>query len=283
MKLVTTPAAARRCAAAAPRPLVLVPTMGALHDGHVALIREAARLAGAGGTVAVSIFVNPAQFGPREDYAKYPRSGRLDLAACRRAGAGLVFAPSVRSMYADGHSTAVEESSLSLPLCGVSRPGHFRGVCTVVAKLFLIFLPEVAVFGEKDWQQLVIVRRMVRDLNFSVRVAGHPVVREPSGLAMSSRNRYLEAGERAAAPALYAALREAARETTAARVVRRARELIAAIPGARMDYVELVDAATLAPARNLGRPARLAAAVFFGRTRLIDNIAVRSRRAISPR
>ncbi len=248
--------------------------MGALHDGHAALIRRARKLAGRKGTVVVSIFVNPIQFGPREDLAKYPRPWKNDLAVSRSCGADLVFAPPVDEVYAPDRSVFVDEDSLSGHLCGASRPGHFRGVCTVVAKLFLMLQPDVAVFGEKDWQQLAIIRRMARDLNFPVRIAGHETVREPDGLAKSSRNAYLNPEERAAAPGIQAALRGAAGKKTAAAVTASARRAIAKIPGARIDYVELVDAETLQPARNLRRPMRLASAVFLGKARLIDNIAV---------
>jgi pantoate--beta-alanine ligase len=254
------------------KPLVLVPTMGALHEGHAALIRRARREAGPSGTVAVSIFVNPAQFGPSEDFSVYPRPLARDLALCRSLGVDLVFVPPAARMYAPDASTFVEETTLSLPLCGRSRPGHFRGVCTVVAKLLNIFRPDVAVFGEKDWQQLAVIRRMVRDLDFPVRITGHPTHREHDGLATSSRNARLSPAERAAAPAIHAALRKAAASARSPQdAAARARRSIAAIPGARVDYVGAADAASLGPPRP-GRPARLFAAVFLGRARLIDNI-----------
>jgi len=277
MRIARTVAAARRILRGAARPVVLVPTMGALHHGHAALIRHARRLAGRRGLVAVSIFVNPIQFGPNEDYGRYPRAWKSDLAICRRSGADIIFAPSAEEMYADDKSLFVEEESLSRFLCGASRPGHFRGVCTVVAKLFLILQPDVAVFGEKDWQQFAIIRRMVRDLNFPVRIVGHPTEREPDGLASSSRNAYLSPEERAVAPRIQAALVEASSRATAAAIVSTARRLIEKIPGARLDYIELVDAETLQPARHFRRPLRLATAVFLGRTRLIDNIPVNAR------
>ncbi|MEI8313361.1 MAG: pantoate--beta-alanine ligase, partial [Verrucomicrobiota bacterium] len=181
---------------------VLVPTMGALHAGHSALIRSARKLAGGSGSVVVSIFANPIQFGPKEDFSSYPRPFRRDVAICRAAGADAVFAPSVEELYAGDASVTVDESHLSTALCGRSRPGHFRGVCTVVAKLLLIAQPTHAVFGEKDWQQLAILRRMVRDLNFPVQVVGHPTVRELDGLATSSRNAYLSPLERQSASCL---------------------------------------------------------------------------------
>lgn len=251
--------------------------MGALHHGHAALIRRARKLAGRAGSVVVSIFVNPTQFGPKEDFSKYPRPLRADLAVCRQAGADLVFHPGVEEMYAGDASVIIDETRLSAGLCGESRPGHFRGVCTVVAKLFLIVQPTIAVFGEKDWQQLAVIRRMARDLNFPVRIVGHPTVREPDGLAVSSRNAYLTPEERSHAPAVYAALRAAAEKTTPAAVVRAAERAIARIPGARIDYVRLVDAATLEPVRRLDRETTLAAAVFLGRARLIDNLQIPAR------
>lgn len=196
---------------------------------------------------------------------------------CRACGADLVFRPSVEQMYRGDRSVFVEENSLSRYLCGASRPGHFRGVCTVVAKLFLIVRPEIAIFGEKDWQQLAIIRRMVRDLDFPIRIVGHPTVREPDGLAMSSRNNYLTPDERAVAPAIYAALSMAAGAKRPTDILKAGRRMIEQIPGARIDYLELVDAETIEPARSFARPMRLAVAVFLGKARLIDNIAVPSR------
>lgn len=248
--------------------------MGALHEGHAALIRRARRLAGPKGTVAVSIFVNPIQFGPKEDLAKYPRPWKKDLAVSRSCGADLIFAPPVEEVYAVDRSVVVDEHSLSAFLCGASRPGHFRGVCTVVAKLFLMLQPDIAVFGEKDWQQLAIIRRMVRDLNFPVRIVGHETIREGDGLAKSSRNAYLTPEERAVAPGIQAALQAATGKATPAAIRTSARKAIEKIPGARVDYVELVDAESLQPVKNLRRPMRLATAVFLGKARLIDNIGV---------
>ncbi len=252
--------------------VVFVPTMGALHAGHAALVRAARKLAGPGGTVVVSIFVNPIQFGPKEDFASYPRPLKNDLAVCRTAGADAVFVPSPQEMYFDDRSVFVDESLLSASLCGQSRPGHFRGVCTVVAKLFLIVQPTHALFGEKDWQQLAVLRRMVRDLNFPVEVAGHPTVRESDGLATSSRNVYLNPSERALASRIHAALLAGAGKKSPATVESTASRLISAIPGARIDYVEAVHAETLQPLTSRKFPGRLAAAVFLGATRLIDNI-----------
>lgn len=258
----------KRC----PGRVVFVPTMGALHAGHAALVRAARKLAGTGGTVVVSIFVNPIQFGPKEDFASYPRPLKNDLAVCLAAGADAVFVPSEQEMYFADRSVFIDESLLSVSLCGRSRPGHFRGVCTVVAKLFLIVQPTHAIFGEKDWQQLAVLRRMVRDLNFPVEVIGHPTVREPDGLATSSRNVYLSPSERALAPRIHAALLAGAGKKSPAAVESTASRLICAIPGARIDYVEAVHAETLQPLTSRKFSGRLAAAVFLGATRLIDNI-----------
>lgn len=276
MKILRSPRAMRAWALAAPRPLVLVPTMGALHEGHAELIRLARRH---GRCAAVSIFVNPTQFGPREDFQKYPRPFARDVALCRELGVDAVFAPLASSIYPPQKSTTfVEETQLSLPLCGRSRPGHFRGVCTIVAKLFHICAPDAAVFGEKDWQQLAVVRRMVDDLFLPVRIIAAPTVREPDGLAWSSRNSYLSAEERAVAPQIYAALRQAAQTgLSPARAAQAARRRIENIPGARVDYVEAVHPHTLEPAKS--RPARLLAAVYLGSTRLIDNVPLLPRRA----
>lgn len=254
--------------------VVLVPTMGALHAGHAALIRAARKLAGEQGAVVVSIFVNPTQFGPKEDFSSYPRPFRRDAAVCHAAGADAIFAPSVQELYAGDASVTVEESLLSATLCGRSRPGHFRGVCTVVAKLLLITQPTHAVFGEKDWQQLAILRRMVRDLNFPVQVIGHPTVREPDGLAMSSRNAYLTDEERTLAPRIHAALQSASAKKSSAAIEASARKALSSIPGARLDYIEAVDASSLQPLKNRRSPGRLATAVFLGKARLIDNIAL---------
>lgn len=279
MKIAQTIASARAFVRRAGHPLVLVPTMGALHRGHAALIRRARKLAGAKGSVAVSIFVNPTQFGPKEDFSKYPRPVAADEELCRDCGADLVFRPAAGGMYAPDASAIVDETRLSAGLCGESRPGHFRGVCTVVAKLFLITQPDIAVFGEKDWQQLAIIRRMVRDLDFPIKIVGHPTVREKDGLAVSSRNAYLTPAERAAAPGIRAALLAAAAKKAPAAILREAARLLEKIPGARIDYVRLVDSETLEPARRLRRESTLAAAVFLGRARLIDNLQIPPRPA----
>jgi pantoate--beta-alanine ligase len=253
---------------------VLVPTMGALHRAHGELIRVAREHAGRDGEVAVSIFVNPLQFEPGSDYERYPRPEKADEDFCQKAGVDLLFRPSVTEMYGDDRSVFVEESALSKMLEGESRPGHFRGVCTAVAKLFNLLAPDAAVFGEKDFQQLVIVRRMVRDLNFKIDIIGVPTVREEDGLAYSSRNRYLNPEERKQATVLYKALGAAATgsKKSASDVIALAREVVNEAPLARIDYVELVDAETLRPVEMTGSNSVLVLAVFFGKTRLIDNI-----------
>lgn len=272
LKSLKTIAAARRWRNDAAKRVVLVPTMGALHHGHEALIRHARKLAGQEGRVVVSIFVNPTQFGPKEDFNAYPRPLAKDLAVCKRAGADAVFLPTVDEMYAADASVTVGESSLSETLCGRSRPGHFAGVCTVVAKLFLATQPTHAVFGEKDWQQLAIIRRMVRDLNFPVAIEPFPTVREADGLAASSRNAYLTPAERTLAPRIHAAMAGAAKLKSPQAVVKSCTAAIVKIPGARIDYIEAVDASTLHSLSNRKTAGRLAAAVFLGKARLIDNI-----------
>ena len=265
--------------AAAPSPVVLVPTMGALHAGHAALIDAARGRAGERGTVIASIFVNPTQFGPSEDLAKYPRTPEADLRLCAKHGADAVFTPTAGEIYPAEDSTCVDETELSRGLCGASRPGHFRGVCTVVAKLFNIVRPDAAVFGEKDYQQLAVIRRMTRDLFFGIEIIGHPTVREPDGLALSSRNRYLDDDERRRAAAFPAALNAAAQETDPALIIARATALITEGTGSAPQYVEVVDAENLAPLTALDRPAVLAAAVKIGETRLIDNVRLGPRHA----
>jgi pantoate--beta-alanine ligase len=251
--------------------------MGALHRGHGELIRIARQAAGLEGEVAVSIFVNPLQFAPGGDYEKYPRPERGDEEFCREAGVDILFRPTVEEMYAADFSISVEENSLSNTLCGASRPGHFRGVCTVVAKLFHILAPQAAVFGEKDFQQLAIIRRMVRDLNFPIEIIGAPTVREADGLAASSRNQYLSPAEREQAPVLQRALQEARQlsaqgEGSAAAILETARKVIATAPLARIDYLELVNDETLQPISIVGPNSLIAVAAFFGQTRLIDNL-----------
>jgi pantoate--beta-alanine ligase len=272
MRIITTVAEAQSLERSKRR--VLVATMGALHKAHAELIRVARERAGEHGEVAVSIFVNPLQFEPGSDYERYPRSQEADEEFCRNSGVDLLFGPSAAEMYADDRSVFIEELSLSQTLEGKSRPGHFRGVCTVVAKLFNILSPDAAVFGEKDFQQLAIIRRMVRDLNFEIDIIAVPTMREQDGLACSSRNQYLNVEERNQAAVLYKALLAAADagKKSARDVVDLVRKVIKEAPLAQIDYVELVDAETMEPV-EAGRPnSRLALAVYFGKTRLIDNI-----------
>ncbi|HEY3602249.1 MAG TPA: pantoate--beta-alanine ligase [Chthoniobacterales bacterium] len=274
MKIVSTIAGLRAQDRDRRRPRVLVPTMGALHAGHVSLIRLARQHAGPEGEVAVSIFVNPLQFEPGADFERYPRPEKADEEVCRAEGVDLLFRPSPNEMYGEDRSTLVEETVLSERLCGASRPGHFHGVCTVVTKLFHLLEPEAAVFGEKDFQQLAVVRRMVRDLDFAIKIIAAPIVRDPDGLAMSSRNQYLNPEERAQAPVIRRALLAAAQsqEKPAAAVLARVRGTIESAPLARIDYAEIVGADDLQPRLTIEPRTLLAVAVFFGRTRLIDNI-----------
>ena len=248
--------------------------MGALHKAHAELIRVAREHAGGDGEVAVSVFVNPLQFEPGGDYARYPRPEKTDEEFCRKAGVDFLFRPSVAEMYAENRSVFVEESSLSKMLEGKSRPGHFRGVCTVVAKLFHILAPDAAVFGEKDFQQLAIVRRMVRDLNFRIKIIAVPTMREVDGLACSSRNQYLNDEERKQAAGLFKALAAAADagKKSAQEIVTLARNVIAQAPLAQVDYIEVVDTESFERIEVVRPNSLLAIAVFFGKTRLIDNI-----------
>jgi pantoate--beta-alanine ligase len=275
MKIIRTIAEAQAQQHAKRR--VLVPTMGALHKAHGEMVRVAREHAGHDGEVALSIFVNPLQFEPGSDYERYPRPEKTDEEFSRNAGVDFLFRPSVAEMYAEDRSVFVEESSLSGTLEGKSRPRHFRGVCTVVGKLFNILSADVALFGEKDFQQLVIVRRMVRDLNFKTNIIAVPTLREEDGLACSSRNQYLSSEERKQAMVLYKALRAAANagNKSATEIVDLVSKVIAEAPLARIDYVELVDAETLQQVETVRPNSLLALAVFFGKTRLIDNIRLR--------
>ena len=274
MKIIRTASRAAQFAGVAARPLVLVPTMGALHAGHVSLMRKARKLAGGTGTVAVSIFVNPAQFGPKEDFSRYPRTFARDCRLCREAGVDVVFHPEAAEMYGAGYSTYVDEEWVSRGLCGKARPGHFRGVCTVVLKLLNILGPDAAVFGEKDYQQAAVIRRMARDLNLCARIVSAPTVREADGLALSSRNAFLGAEERAQAPVIRRALLRA-RDADYKRpgdLARLARREIATARLARIEYVEVLDADTLEQPGPGTRELVIACAVNFGKTRLIDNV-----------
>lgn len=263
------------------RKRVLVPTMGALHRGHTSLFDRAAEIAGANGDVLATIFVNPTQFGPNEDFDAYPRQLKDDLAQCDAHGVTAIFAPEPDEMYEANASISINESRLSTHLCGASRPGHFDGVCLVVAKLFILTQANVAVFGEKDFQQLAIIRRLVRDLNFPIEIVGGETVREPDGLAMSSRNAYLSPEDRRAAPVIQQTLRETSlgiadgKIATPQEALTAMRTTIEETRGATIDYLAVVDAASLEPLDKFGMvEARLLAAVFFGKTRLIDNIGV---------
>jgi pantoate--beta-alanine ligase len=260
------------------RKIAVVPTMGALHDGHLQLLRTARARAD---IVILTIFVNPTQFGPNEDLARYPRDEAGDLAKARTCGIDLAFCPDAPAMYPAGAQTFVEVRELQQPLCGASRPGHFAGVATIVTKLFHLTNPHLAVFGEKDFQQLAIIRRMVRDLDMGIEIVGVPIVREGDGLALSSRNAYLSAEQRKTALALSKGLAAAeaavkAGERDGAQIVAAARALIEGAPQARIDYIELRDADELTPVTTLSRPAVLAMAVFVGTTRLIDNRVLRA-------
>jgi len=245
----------------------LVPTMGALHAGHEKLIQTASAECD---VRVVSIFVNPLQFGPSEDYSRYPRPLEDDLEMCRRNGVDMVFAPSVQEMYPSPQLTTVEVGRLGEHLCGKFRPGHFRGVATVVLKLLNIVQPDRAYFGEKDMQQLTIIRRMVSDLNVPTEIVGVPTVREPDGLALSSRNKYLNAEERKMAPSLYRALQEAASRVRAGeRDVSEVREAaIGILKDVRVEYFEVVDPNELQPVATIDGPVRIAAAIWLGTTRL---------------
>ena len=261
-------------------PLILVPTMGALHEGHFALIKRAKELAGDNGKVAVSIFVNPIQFDRAQDLESYPKPIEQDLKHCERLGVDFVFTPTSEEFYHSNRSIEVSENSLSSLLCGATRPGHFDGVCTVITKLFNILQPSAAIFGEKDYQQLAIIRRLVRDLSYRVEIIGHPTVREISGLAMSSRNSGLSAEELALAPAIREGLLKAldlyqTGEISADRILSKFRlHLDKAAPLSSIDYLECVCAESLQALKEVDRPAVIATAVFFGQVRLIDNIVL---------
>jgi pantoate--beta-alanine ligase len=266
-----------RCAG---KRLVFVPTMGKLHDGHLSLVREGRRR---GDLLVVSIFVNPAQFAPHEDFATYPRDPLRDRALLEKENVDILFSPSAETIYPRNFQTYIEVEQLSRPLCGPFRPGHFRGVATVVAKLFNIVRPHVAVFGSKDYQQLQVVRRLVEDLNFDVEILSHPTVREKDGLAMSSRNSYLSGEEKIAALSLHRSLKRAESllrdgERQSRRIIEAARAEIDKEPLARVEYIALCDPENLEPVEVVGERALLALAVRIGRTRLIDNAVLELKR-----
>jgi pantoate--beta-alanine ligase len=263
-------------------PVGFVPTMGYLHAGHISLVHRARKAVGTKGVVVVSIYVNPTQFGPTEDLSRYPRDLKRDLKLCREAGVDVIFFPTDAQMYpgkAEGrYSTYVVEEILSRPMEGHSRPTHFRGVTTIVAKLFNIVLPDVAVFGAKDFQQASVLKRMVADLNFPVKMVIAPTMREPDGLAMSSRNKYLNANQRSQAVVLSKAIqlarnavRNSARPLTSTRLTQHLKRFIEQQREAKVDYVHFFDSETFEPAKMVTRGTHLALAVFVGKTRLIDN------------
>ncbi len=254
--------------------IAFVPTMGYLHQGHASLIQEAA---GRGDEVVVSIFVNPTQFGPGEDLEAYPRDFERDRKLSEKAGARVIFFPTPQEMYGKNFQTFVQLEKLPLHLCGLSRPVHFRGVATVVSKLFNIVKPHIAIFGQKDWQQLQVIRQMVRDMNFDIEIIGAPIVREPDGLAMSSRNTYLNPEQRKQALCLYQSLLKAKEmvkngNLDAAKIIDTAAELISASPEAKIDYISICDPETLEELKTADRSALMALAVKVGKTRLIDNM-----------
>ncbi len=271
---------ARQCQRAGRR-IGFVPTMGYLHAGHLSLVKRARQAVGKNGVVVASIYVNPTQFGPREDFSKYPRDLKRDFKLCREAGVNAVFTPDDKEMYpgrTEGrYSTYIVEEKLSQNMEGTARPAHFRGVTTVVAKLFHLVLPDVAVFGAKDWQQAAIIKRMAADLNFPVRIIVAPTRRERDGLAMSSRNKYLIGDLRRQATVLWRAIQTAratvkkSKAVPAVKMKAGLKRLIETEPDARLDYVEFFEPNTLAPVSKVTRGTHLALAVFVGKTRLIDN------------
>lgn len=279
MKIVRTAKAMQRLALEWKRSgkrVAFVPTMGYLHEGHVSLMRCARKEVGPHGFVVVSIFVNPTQFAPHEDLSKYPRDFPRDSKLCRDASADVIFAPENKDVYPTDHSTFVIEEAVSKGMEGASRPTHFRGVATVVAKLFNIVLPDAAIFGAKDWQQAAVIKRMVRDLNFPLKMIVAPTIREPDGLAMSSRNKYLNPEERAQATVLYRSIQLArsavkSKAADASKLKKEIGALIAREPAAKLDYVEFFHPDTLAPVERATRGTQIAMAVFVGKTRLIDN------------
>ena len=265
------------------RTRILVPTMGGLHEGHLSLMDIAREQAGKEDNIVVSLFVNPTQFGPDEDLEAYPQTLDQDRRLCEERGADLLFVPDADEMYKQDASVIVSEQTLCAGLCGRSRPGHFDGVCTVVSKLFNLTQPRAAVFGEKDFQQLAIIRRMVRDLNYPVEVISGPIVRESDGLAMSTRNQYLSPDERQQAGALRKALLEVSKildggERNAGLIRERVEAALSGASLARIDYVETVNPVTLQSVDDVGDGLLVALAVFFGTTRLIDNMSWREER-----
>ena len=257
----------------------LVPTMGFLHQGHMSLIRRAKKDTDC---VIVSIFVNPAQFGPREDFKKYPRDLKRDLDLCEKEGVDIIFAPQAEEMYPEGYSTCVNVENITDRLCGASRPGHFKGVATVVTKLFNITLPDIAYFGQKDSQQAIVIKRMTEDFNMPVKIKVMPIVRELDGLAMSSRNVYLSQKERTQALSLYRALKLAKGlfnngERDSGKIISRMKQAINKGSQARIEYIAVVDAKDLKGIKKISDQALVAVAAWVGKTRLIDNIVLKTR------
>ena len=255
----------------------LVPTMGALHDGHISLVKKARK---ENDIAVVSIFVNPSQFGPKEDYLRYPRPFNKDKKLCLNAGVDIIFAPSVKSMYPEGYLTYITVEKMSDILCGKFRSGHFRGVATVVAKLFNSCLPDNAYFGTKDYQQIKVIERMARDLNFPVNIVPCRIIREPSGLAMSSRNSYLTSTQKLAATRIHEALQQAGymvkcqKSKNSGKIINKVKKIVLGIKDIKIDYIEICDAETLEPLATVNKTAVLLVAVWVGKTRLIDNIVI---------
>jgi pantoate--beta-alanine ligase len=264
--------------------IVLVPTMGYFHEGHLSLMREGRRR---GDLLVVSLFVNPTQFGPHEDFKNYPRDFERDRKMAAEVGVDILFAPEAREMYAPNHQTIVRVEKVTQNLCGRSRPNHFQGVSTIVLMLFEIVMPHVAIFGEKDYQQLITIRQMVKDLHMSVEVVGMPTVREPDGLAMSSRNSYLLPGERKAARVLYRSLQRAKEllqkgERKADRILHEVKEILQSESLVRVDYIQVCDAHTLQDVNRIEGDVIIALAVYLGETRLIDNLVYQAFYKINP-
>jgi len=281
VKTVSRMQAISRAAKRAGKKIACVPTMGYLHDGHLALVRAAKKL---GDIVVATIFVNPTQFGPKEDLARYPRDFRGDMAKLASAGTDYVYYPAASEMYPENYQTYINVEKASRGLCAAFRPGHFRGVATVVAKLFNIVQPDAAVFGNKDFQQLKVIAQMVKDLNFPIRIVGLETVREKDGLAMSSRNAYLSGEDRRNAPSLSRALFAARKmvgqgERNAAKLIKKARAVIRAVGSPRIEYIEVRDCETLEPVSRIEKPCQMLLAVWQGKTRLIDNIRLNPKRS----
>ncbi len=279
MKVANTIASVRKHIAAARRAgksISLVPTMGALHIGHVSLIKAARKKTD---FVVVSIFVNPTQFGPKEDFKKYPRPIKKDLQICRANGVALVFNPSVKQMYHSGNLTSVNVGKITEPLCGRCRPGHFRAVATICAKLFNIVQPDIAFFGQKDAQQAIVIKQMVTDLDMPLKIVVCPTIREPDGLAVSSRNKYLNSRQKKQALCLYESLQKAKKMvksgiTDTAKIIKQMKEIIRKAGPAKIDYIEIIDARTLEKVKKIDRKVLIALAVKISPARLIDNIVL---------